>query len=162
MIHETVQIFGNNVRVGLNVRIDPYCVLSGDIEIGDNVHIACGTYLFGGSGKIRIANYAGISAGCALYTATDDYMGGCLIGPQVPLKYRHVKKGDIILETAAIIGAHCVVLPGVTIGRCARVGAMTLLQRSVEPHTIVAGNPQRSGRLRHRAKLEAILKELGQ
>jgi acetyltransferase-like isoleucine patch superfamily enzyme len=41
------------------------------------------------------------------------------------------------------IGFECCVLPGVTIGDGAIVGARSVVDRDVEPYTVVAGNPAR-------------------
>jgi maltose O-acetyltransferase len=43
----------------------------------------------------------------------------------------------------AYIGAACVILPGVTIGERAIVGAGSLVREDVAPETVVAGNPAR-------------------
>ena len=50
----------------------------------------------------------------------------------------------IIVEPDAFIGARAFVLPGVTVGRGAIVGACSVVTRSVPPHQTVAGNPARS------------------
>jgi putative colanic acid biosynthesis acetyltransferase WcaF len=49
----------------------------------------------------------------------------------------------IVIEPDAFIGARAFVLPGVTIGRGAIVGACSVVTRSVAPHATVAGNPAR-------------------
>ncbi len=49
----------------------------------------------------------------------------------------------IVVESDAFIGARAFVLPGVTIGRGAIVGACSVVTRSVAPHQTVAGNPAR-------------------
>src|SRR5690554_1514594 len=88
VIHPTVQIFNDKFKCGRNVRIDCFCVISGDVEIGDNVHIGVQACLFGSSGKIRIGSHAGVGVGSTIFTATDDlvgpYLGG---GPCEPPEY---------------------------------------------------------------------------
>jgi putative colanic acid biosynthesis acetyltransferase WcaF len=49
----------------------------------------------------------------------------------------------IVIEQDAFIGARAFVLPGLTIGRGAIVGACSVVTRSVAPHATVAGNPAR-------------------
>jgi len=52
----------------------------------------------------------------------------------------------IIIQEDAFIGARAFLLPGVTIGRSAIVGACAVVTSSVPPHTTVVGNPARPSR----------------
>ncbi|HEY7684066.1 MAG TPA: acyltransferase [Gemmatimonadales bacterium] len=58
-----------------------------------------------------------------------------------------VKRAPIIIEDDVWLGAGVVVLPGVTIGRGAIVGANTVVTRDVPPLTVVAGQPARTVRV---------------
>lgn len=49
--------------------------------------------------------------------------------------------GDITIEDDAYIGAGTVVMPGVTIGEGALVGANSLVNRNLKPWGIYYGNP---------------------
>lgn len=49
--------------------------------------------------------------------------------------------GKIIIEDWAYIGAHSIILPGVTIGECSLIAAGSVVTKSVPPHTVVGGNP---------------------
>jgi acetyltransferase-like isoleucine patch superfamily enzyme len=55
---------------------------------------------------------------------------------------------EVVAETrigaGAFVGVHCVILPGVTIGSRAIVGAGAVVTRDVPPDTVVAGVPARS------------------
>jgi acetyltransferase-like isoleucine patch superfamily enzyme len=55
--------------------------------------------------------------------------------------------GRVAIERDAWIGAGVIILPNVTIGEGAVVGAGSVVTRDVAPFTIVAGNPARL--LRH-------------
>lgn len=51
-------------------------------------------------------------------------------------------KPEIVkIEDDAWIGAGAIILPGVTIGKCAIVGAGSVVTKDVEAYTVVAGNP---------------------
>jgi len=50
-------------------------------------------------------------------------------------------KGDIVLESDVWIGTGSVILPNVTIGEGAVVGANSVVTRSVPPYTVVGGLP---------------------
>ena len=49
----------SQMSIGSNVRIDDFCILSGNITIGNYVHISAYTALYGKYG-IKIGNYCGI------------------------------------------------------------------------------------------------------
>ena len=49
----------------------------------------------------------------------------------------------VILKRGCYLGACCVVLPGVTVGECAVVGAGAVVTKDVPPSKIVAGVPAR-------------------
>ena len=51
------------------------------------------------------------------------------------------KYGDITIEDDAYVGAGTVVMPGITIGEGALVGANSLVDRDLKPWTIYHGNP---------------------
>lgn len=62
--------------------------------------------------------------------------------------YRYVaerltRKGDIVIGDEAWIGANATILPGVTVGRCAVVGAGAVLTRDADDYGIYAGVPAR-------------------
>jgi acetyltransferase-like isoleucine patch superfamily enzyme len=57
--------------------------------------------------------------------------------------YVNARKGDITLESDAWIGTGSVIMPGVTIGEGAVVGANSVVTESVPPYTVVGGVPAR-------------------
>jgi hypothetical protein len=73
------------------------------------------------------------------------------IGPNVtftndplPRSRQHLERyPETRLERGASIGANATILPGITIGRHAMVGAGSVVTRSVPPFAVVVGNPAR-------------------
>lgn len=131
------------IRIADNVRIDDFCVLSageGGIEIGSYVHIAVYTCLIG-AGKIAIADFANLSSRVAIYSSSDDYSGRTMTNPTVPDRYKAVDHRPVSIGRHVIIGSGSIVLPGVTIGEGAAVGALSLVTRELEPWGIYAGTP---------------------
>lgn len=57
------------------------------------------------------------------------------------VKEKLVCKKPVAIEDNAWVGANCVILPGVVLGKGCIIGAGSVVARSVEPDTIVAGNP---------------------
>jgi UDP-2-acetamido-3-amino-2,3-dideoxy-glucuronate N-acetyltransferase len=47
------------------------------------------------------------------------------------------------IENDVVIGDNATILPGITIGEFAMIGAGAVVTKDVEPHTTVVGNPTR-------------------
>jgi maltose O-acetyltransferase len=73
---------------------------------------------------------------------TDSHPNDSRIRPFAP-----EKSGPIVIEADAWLGAGVVVLPGVTIGRGAVIGANSVVTRDVPPLHVVAGQPARTVRV---------------
>lgn len=82
-------------------------------------------------GPIEVRARAIVAQEAYLCTGTHD-----LEQSQLPLQL-----APIIIEEDAFIGARAFLLPGVTIGRGAVVGACSVVTKDVPPQIIVAGNP---------------------
>jgi dTDP-4-amino-4,6-dideoxy-D-glucose acyltransferase len=158
-IHSTVQFFGaHHVSIGDNVRIDCFSIISAGregVSIGSHVHIAAGCYLFGNSAAITLEDFSGLSSRVSVYSCTDDYVNGSMTNPTVPHHFRQPRLGPVVLERHAIVGAGSVILPGVTIGLGAAVGALTVVRKSVAGGSVVHGNPMRV--LRRRRNVARLL-----
>jgi galactoside O-acetyltransferase len=63
--------------------------------------------------------------------------------PTVPLEYRKVRSGDVVLKKHALVGSGSVIMPSVTLGIGASVGALSFVNRDVPEFAIVAGTPAR-------------------
>lgn len=143
-----------SIEIGDNVRIDDFCILSGTISIGDYIHIAAYSALFGGDKGITIHDFANISSRNVIYAVNDDYTGIAMTNPMIPDKYRHVTSAEVIIEKHVIIGSGCVVLPGVTLREGSAFGALTLIKNDSEPWSINAGIPSRKIGNRQKNPLE--------
>jgi maltose O-acetyltransferase len=111
-IHMRVFIDGFNVSIGCNSVVNRDCYLDG-------------------RGVLIIGNNVSISPSVKLITVTHNYNS--------PLFVNVFKK--IVIEDYVWIGTGVIVLPGVTVGRGAVIAAGSIVSKSVNPYTIVAGNP---------------------
>lgn len=136
-----------------NVRIDDFCILSGHIELENNIHIAAFSALYG-SCKIHMGSFSAISAAGKIYSSSDDYSGNYLSNPTVPEKFRHLNSQEVNIGKHAIIGANCVLLPGGSLGEGTSVGAMSLIDKPLPAWTICVGIPARAVRKRSNQLLE--------
>lgn len=138
MISEKISVYGS-LKYGYPVRIDDFCVLSGKIKIGNYVHISCFTSMTGG-GEIIIEDFVGVSQGCRILTASDDFLDWGFGNPTIDKKYRNVKEAPVKICELAIVGANSVICPGVTIGKGASVTANSVVTWNLEPFGIYSNN----------------------
>lgn len=141
----------SRMAIGDHVRIDDFCVLSGRIEIGNHVHVAAQCSLFGGDdlSAITLHDFSGLSGRTTIYARSDDYSGNWMTNPTVPEHLTHVVSKPVSIGRHAIVGAGSVILPGVSLGDGAALGAMSLATKSIPDSTIHSGIPAR--RVRRRA-----------
>jgi len=143
-ISKKCSIYGaGGISIGNNARVDDFCILSGEIEIGSYVHIAAYCGLFASDAGIVFKDFSTCSSRCSIYAITDDFLGQGMTNPTVPDEYRKVYKKKVVVERHAILGAGCVVLPGVSIGEGTAVGAMSFVNKSTEPWMLYVGTPAR-------------------
>lgn len=128
------------LKIGNNVRIDNYCVLIGDISIGDYVHIAAFSLISGHCG-IEIEAFCSISARVTLYSVIDDYSGEFLVNPTLPRQYRSELSGRICLQKHVALGIGATIFPRVTIGEGAVVGAHSLVVLPLKEWGVYFGSP---------------------
>lgn len=131
----------SKISIGNNVRIDDFCIVSGNVTIGDYIHIAAYSALYGGSEGIELKDFANISSRVSVYAVSDDYSGETMTNPMIPDKYKNVLKSRVLIDRHVIIGASSVVLPGSILNEGASFGAFSLIKGIVEPWTINTGIP---------------------
>ena len=155
LISRKASIYGSEkISIGDNVRIDDFCILSGKITIGNYIHIAAYTALYGGEKGIVIRDFANISSKISVYSISDDYSGETMTNPMIPDKFKNVQSEEVIIERHVIIGSGCVVLPGVVLKEGSSFGALTLINRNSEPWSVNAGIPFRKIKDRNKKLLE--------
>jgi galactoside O-acetyltransferase len=132
-----------NISIDNNTRIDDFCVLSageGGIEIGKYVHIACFSSLIGKS-KITMKDYSGLSSRVSVYSSSDNYDGEFMTNPCLPDTVTNTIHKDVVIGKHVVIGSNSVVLPGVILSDGCSVGAMSLVNKSIDGPYVMAGIP---------------------
>ena len=140
----------SNISLGDNVRIDDFCILSGSIAIGSNIHIAAYSALYGGNSGISISDFANISSRVCVYAISDDYSGHSMTNPTIPDCFKSVVDEKIAIGKHVIIGTGSTILPGVTLNEGTAVGAMSLIKSNTEAWKIYVGIPAKP--IKERAK----------
>ncbi|WP_339079523.1 acyltransferase [Pseudomonas sp. TMP9] len=116
-------------RIGRDCNINAHCFIENDVVLGDRVTVKCGVYLWDG---LRVADDVFIGPNA---TFTNDRL------PRS--KHYPDSFAETVIEQGVSIGAAAVILPGLTIGSCAMVGAGAVVTRDVPPRALVVGNPAR-------------------
>jgi galactoside O-acetyltransferase len=132
-----------NMSIDDNTRIDDFCILSaGDegIEIGKYVHIACYSSLIG-KGKITMKDFSGISSRVSVYSSSDSYDGQWMTNPCLPEIVTNTIHKDVVIGKHVVIGSNSVVLPGVILTDGCSIGAMSLVNKSVDNNDVMVGIP---------------------
>lgn len=91
--------------------------------------------------KVILNHFSFVAAGTKIVCGSEDYTGKGLVGPTIPLKYRELIYGDVTFEKYAGCGVNCSIMPGVTFGEGAILGANSLATKDLEPWTIYVGSP---------------------
>ncbi len=158
-------IIGKKIKIGKDCSRDRDTILStgtldspglGAIAIGDGVSICKGTIIACYDGIISIGNDVSINPYCVIYGH-----GGLSIGnktriatgtvivpanhvfedPNIPIMNQGLTMKGIAIGQDVWIGARSVILDGVKIGDGAVVAAGSVVNREVQPFTIVGGIP---------------------
>ena len=152
----------NQIEIGDNSRIDDFSVISGQVSLGRNVHVAVFSNIAGGDSGILIEDFSGIAYGGNLFAQSDDYSGLSLTNPTIPDIYKSEVKKPIVVERHSIIGANSIVFPGVTLAVGTAIGCMSLVTKNTEPWSIYFGVPAKKIKRRKRDVLELERKFLQQ
>ena len=134
IIGRTVRIKDpHRVSIGNNVIIDDYTYISGDVSIGDYVHIAPGCVLSASSGGIEMQALSGLSAGCKVYGGSSNYMKIGLDMPTIPQQFQYnVILEKTILRSFVLVGANCAILPGCDIPQGVSIAAGIVLRKNIK------------------------------
>lgn len=124
-------------RIGSNCNINSHCFVENDVVIGNNVTVKCGVYIWDG---IHVGDNVFIGPNV---TFTNDKEPVSKLYPEKFLR-------TLVCEDASI-GAGAVILPGLTIGRRAMVGAGAVVTHDVPDDGVVFGDSARLRRIgRHK------------
>jgi len=122
-------------HIGQDCLIWPpfFCAYGVNIHIGDNVFLNSMCVILD-CNEVRIGDHVMIGPSVQIYTPAHDLQAATRIqGWEVAKR--------IVIEDNVWIGGGAILLPGVTIGRNAVVGAGSVVTRDVRPDSVVAGNP---------------------
>jgi UDP-2-acetamido-3-amino-2,3-dideoxy-glucuronate N-acetyltransferase len=126
VIHDQVNLF--KCKIGKNCKVDAYVYVEEGVVIGDNCKVR--PFVFIPTGVIIEDN---VFVGPNVSFTNDKY-------PKVRGEWKLLRT---TIEKGSSVGANSVILPGVTIGEDALVGAGSVVTKDVPSMAVVAGNPAR-------------------
>ena len=114
-------------QIGQHCNICAHTLIEGDVIIGDRVTLKSGVFVWDGT-RIEDDVFIGPNA-----TLTND--------PYPRSKEYPDDFSGIIIKHHASIGANATLLPGISIGEYAMVGAGAVVTKDVPERAVVVGNP---------------------
>jgi galactoside O-acetyltransferase len=148
------------MSIGDNSRIDDFCALSGNIEIGRNVHIAVHCSITASREQVKFEDFSGLAFACHVFSSSDDYSGLSLTNPTIPYEFKKIIHGEVFLGKHVIVGTGSVIFPGVRLEEGTAIGALSVVSKSTNPWGIYAGSPARKIKERSQKALELELRYL--
>ncbi|MBI4830853.1 MAG: acyltransferase [Candidatus Lindowbacteria bacterium] len=132
---------GDFSHIDTNVKIEA----SDAVTIGSYVHIASNV-LLQGRGTLAIEDYADIAAGSLIYSGVNHYTDGQTnryyeMSSCAPADKQFVRYAPVRIGKSAFVGLNSVVMPGVSIGEGAIVGACSFVNSDIPPYKIAVGAP---------------------
>ena len=137
---------GNNFYLSSGNGVNPIASnLQGAIYLGNGASLKIGNNVGMSSTRLWIHESARIGnnvkiGGCVLITDTDahpmDYMAR-------RSSNEGTKSAPVVIEDDVWVGAHCIILKGVTIGARSVIGAGSVVTKSIPADCVAAGNPCR-------------------
>ena len=109
------------------------CKVGKDVFIGTNV-----SFDTGHAELIELEEHAHIAGHSILLCHQRNLSDYCVGDDYAKLPY---KTGKIILKKGCLVGTHTLIMPGVTVGEGAIVGAYSLVTKDIPAWTIAVGRP---------------------
>lgn len=140
-------VFGKNVRINSSLRSNPiggsdktvlFAEPGAQIRIGNNVGISNSS--FHAAQCITIEDDVMIGGGCCIY---DSDFHSISYGKRMQCPDPDIKTVPVLIKRGAFIGAHSIVLKGVTIGIESVIGAGSVVTKDIPDGEIWGGNPAR-------------------
>ena len=128
---------------GVNVNIEKGAQFSSEVCLGDNSGIGINAQI---SSYVSIGKDVMMGPECMMYTSNHG-----MDRIDIPMWRQPFSEPEpIIIEDDVWIGSRVIILPGVCIGKGSIIGAGAVVTKSIEPYSIVGGNPAKLIRKRER------------
>jgi len=140
-------LIDEGVSIGRGTRVWAFAHLVGGTVLGEDCNICDHTFIEGG---VRIGNRVTVKCGVFLWdglTIEDDVFigpGAVFTNDPRPRSKKCLERPfPTVLKEGCTLGAGSTILPGITIGRWAMVGAGSVVTHNVPDYALVVGSPAR-------------------
>lgn len=151
-VHRTAEIH-KSAQIGKDTQIWHHSQIRENVTIGKNCIIGKNVYIDFG---ITIGNNVKIQNNCSLYHGLT-IKDGVFIGPHTIFTNDKIprainpdgtlkggadwKIGEILVKYGASIGAGCIILPGITIGKFCLIGSGSIVTKNIDDYALGLGTP---------------------
>ena len=166
MIAPETVFFSKNTKIGKNVTIDPYVVLSENVTIGNNVRVLSFSHLEGAviENNVNIGPYARLRPGTVLKSGSKvgnfvevkksiigknsklnhlSYIGDSILGKKVNIgagtitcNYDGVKKSKTIIQDEVFVGSNSSLVAPVKLEKKSVIGAGSVITKKVSKRAL--------------------------
>ena len=166
MIAPDTVFFSKSTKIGKNVTIEPYVVISDKVSVGDNVRISSFSHLEGVKieNNVNIGPYARLRPGTVLKSGSKignfvelkksiigkdskinhlSYVGDTKIGKKVNIgagtitcNYNGIKKSKTIIEDGVFVGSNSSLVAPIKLEKKSIVGAGSVITKKVSKNTL--------------------------
>lgn len=166
---QDTELMGDNVidklrSCGVGVRIYPLAKIAFPhvVDLGDHCRIRDFVFIFAGmgvkvgqytdlqphtviwgGGETIIGNRVSAGPGAVLLSAVYSHAEGLKMVDGLPEGSTNALYGKLVIQDDVYIGANCTLMPNITIGEGAVIGAGSFVNKDIEPWGIYAGSPAR-------------------
>jgi acetyltransferase-like isoleucine patch superfamily enzyme len=137
---------GNNVSILKNTIIECTGVvrdIGEELIIGNQVGIAQNCFIQV-RGKVEIGNYVIFGPGVSVFSENHNFQD-----KDIPIMQQGASKQGVKIDDDVWIGAGATILDGVTIGKGSIIAAGSVVNKNIEPYSIVAGVPAKLIKMRN-------------
>lgn len=124
----------------ISPKIRPSILRYCGATIGRNVYFSNGIYIDNNTSYLEVEDDVLFSPNVSILFHKRDMS---FYGKNISMRTVPHLKSKVIIKKGASIGTNVLILPGITIGEGAIVGAGTVVSKDVDDWTVVVGNPMR-------------------
>ncbi|MEN6461784.1 MAG: acyltransferase [Syntrophomonas sp.] len=171
-----LEMMGENVKkllkkCGEGIRLMPLAKIAnpGVVELDDNCRLRDFVFIWGGQGvkigkytdiqphvvvwgggQLTVGDRVSIGPGSVLLTAVYTHKEGLKMVDGLDEGEAKAAYGHLVIEDDVYIGANCTLMPDITIGEGAVIGASSFINKDAEPWGIYVGSPAKKVGVRPR------------